>query len=120
MGVLHPEQITHYSVSSINYVDYLRIVYDRPKGSLLPVSRTYHFPRVQKSAGSVEAGQPEVVMQRDPSFVAVLEELRDIVKSRTEKLDTTETMLDELKRLENDVNAHVENMRMLIERIQKS
>ena len=40
MGVLHPLQISGYSVNSIDYIDVLRITYDRPKGSKLPGART--------------------------------------------------------------------------------
>ncbi len=55
MGIQHPEQIKSYSVSSLNQIDYLLISYDRPQGSLLPISRTYEFPRVApKSSASKE------------------------------------------------------------------
>ena len=39
MGVTNPEQIAKFSVNSVDYTDFLGIVYDRPKGSLLPGER---------------------------------------------------------------------------------
>ena len=118
MGVLHPEQITQYSVSSIDYTDYLRIVYGRPKGSLLPVSRTYHFPRVQKTATASDAGGSSVVMESCPEFLEVVEELSSLLDSRTAKLDTAATMLEELQRLEDDMSCHLGNLRAMIKKIQ--
>ena len=118
MGVLHSEQIIQYSVSSIDYTDYLRIVYARPKGSLLPVSRTYHFPRVQKAAKTTDDGKPSVVMQSSPEYLEAVEELRGLLDSKSEKLDAAATMLEELRRLEDDMSCHVENLRALIKKIQ--
>ena len=50
MGVESHSQINKYYVTSINYVDILRIAYDRPEGSLLPDTRSYKFPRVTGTA----------------------------------------------------------------------
>ena len=52
MGVESPKQIANYYISSINFIDVLRIVYERPKNSYLPSSRTYKFPRVPSSGES--------------------------------------------------------------------
>ena len=120
MGVLHPEQIARYSVSSIDYIDYLRIVYKRPKGSLLPVSRTYDFPRVQKTAKASNSSEPGVVMESSPTLVAVLDELKRLCASKAGGQDTTATMLEELHRLECDMASHLENLRSLIDRIKQS
>jgi hypothetical protein len=117
MGVLHPEQIVRYSVSSMDHTDYLRIVYNRPKASLLPVSRTYHFPRVQSTAKASDAAEPSVVMQSNPTFIEVINELQELLNWKAEKLDTAATMLEELGRLEDDISCHVENLRSLIEKI---
>ena len=117
MGVLHSEQIIQYSVSSIDYTDYLRIVYARPKGSLLPVSRTYHFPRVQKVAKTSDEGEPSVVMESCPEFLEAVEELSSLLDSKTAKLDTAASMLEELQRLEDDMSCHLGNLRAMIKKI---
>ena len=49
LGIQHPEQIKDYTISSVDYTDHLWITYTRPEGSLLPSSRSYRFPRLQKS-----------------------------------------------------------------------
>lgn len=118
MGVLHPQQIARFSVNSIDYTDFLRIVYDRPANSSLPVSRTYRFPRVQKTAelGS-ETPQPEVVMESSPALLEALEELRELVAARESKLGIAATMLDELRCLEEDMASHSESLKELINRI---
>ncbi len=55
MGVRHPLQISSYSVNSIDYIDVLRITYDRPKGSKLPGARTYQVSaRAEDSGGGRE------------------------------------------------------------------
>lgn len=119
MGVQNPEHIARYSVNSINFVDYLRIVYERPSGSLLPVSRVYRFPRVQKSADVDNDGKPETVMTSSPELVAVLEELKEIVEATESRQDIAAIMLDELRCLEEDVASHGENLRSLINQLQK-
>lgn len=50
MGVRHPEQIDRFQVSGFPTYDVLRIFYIRQKGSILPASRIYKFPRVQNTA----------------------------------------------------------------------
>ena len=120
MGVLHPQQIVRFSVNSIDYTDFLRIVYERPTGSLLPVGRTYRFPRVQKTAESgAENTGPEVVMASSPALLEVLEELQELVAARDSKLDIAAAMLDELRGLEEDIASHSESLRKLANRIKE-
>lgn len=117
MGVLHPSQISWYSVSSLDYVDYLRLVYERPKGSILPVSRTYRFPRVQKTLKAKAGETPTVVMESSPEFLEVLRELEGLVQTKATAEDITETMLDELRCLGEDVSSHLDNLRTLLDKV---
>lgn len=119
MGVLHPQQIARYSLSSLDYVDYVRLVYERPKGSLLPVSRTYRFPRVPGTIKNGDKGVPETVMKSSPSFVEVVNELRSLIETQSAAKDIAVSMLDEIRDLEEEVSSHIENLRGLIDRIQK-
>ena len=102
MGVVHPEQIERYSISSIGYVDALRITYTRPKGSLLPVSRAYKFPRLQKSV-SGKGGTEEVVMVGDPALDEALDELQAIIGARQQADGIVSAIVEELSLLEHDI-----------------
>ena len=112
MGVLHPEEIVRFCVNSIGYTDHLRIIYDRPKGSLLPASRNYAFPRVQKEGKGGEA-----VMESNPALRAAITELKDVVTARASIQDTAEALLDELRGLEQDFAFHSAALKALIEEL---
>jgi hypothetical protein len=118
MGVKHPKQIAYYSVSSLDHTDYLRIVYERPKGSLLPTSRIYEFPRVQKESDA-DGGDdaPEFVMVSCPEFREAVTELREILGARESKQDLAETMLKQVQQLEEEVSMHTEYLKYLVEKM---
>jgi hypothetical protein len=108
MGVLHPSQIVHFSVNSIDQIDVLRIVYKRPKGSILPMARTYRFPRVQTSGtSSGAAGGSTPVMGSDPVLREAVAELEKLMEARTTAEDVVGTIKDELVLLEEDVSLRV-------------
>ncbi|MDJ0927481.1 MAG: DUF3461 family protein [Gammaproteobacteria bacterium] len=121
MGVVNPEQIAKFSINSINYIDYLRLTYARPKGSLLPVRRTYEFPRVpKKPSGESAKGDAEVVMESNPALRDALQELQEIVGAKAAKHDTVAEMRDELRRLEEEFATRSENLQTLIDKLEKS
>jgi len=119
MGVLHPEQISSFSVNSISYTDVLRIVYRRPKGSILPLTRTYKFPRIQKSLklddGTIK--KKKTVMESDPALKAAVDELKDLMKSRKHKHDIANEVLEELRLLEEDIALRAEYIKELVGKI---
>ncbi len=120
LGVLHPSQVTRYSISSLDYVDFLTLVYERPKGSVLPTSRTFRFPRVQKTV-TAEDGDDEsrIVMESNPQFRGILEELKGLEETKASAEDVAETILDELRCLSDDVSSHIDNVKTLIDRMRK-
>lgn len=119
MGVLHPLEIASYSVNSIEYTDVLRIVYERPKGSKLPGSRTYKFPRVQKSLKKDGAeDNPPAVMESNPALRAVLAELKEVTALKERKQDVAAVMLEELRLLEEDIALRSEYLKALVAKIQ--
>ncbi len=121
MGVVNPQDITYFSVSSIDYKDYLRIVYSRPKGSFLPLSRSYQFPRVQKKVKAGSGGADgQVVMESSPMFREALAELRTLVGAKERKKDIAAEMLDELRQLEEEFAMHSEHLKVLIDKIRKA
>lgn len=118
MGVRNPGQIDRYAVNSIDYTDVLRIVYVRPKGSVLPETRTYKFPRVQKSVPLKGSdGNSEVVMESAPCLREALEELADLMASRKQKTDVASAILEELRVLEEEIASRAESIRQQVSRM---
>ncbi|WP_405237582.1 DUF3461 family protein [Lentisalinibacter orientalis] len=113
MGVESPKQIARYYISSLNYVDVLRVTYERPKGSILPSSRTYKFPRVQEDGEGKAAG----VMRTHPKLRAALEELDSIMAAKTSKETITQEILNEIELLEEDIAMRTECLKVLVGRI---
>ena len=118
MGVLHPGQIEQFSVHSINYIDVLRITYKRPSGSLLPVVRTYKFPRVKRTI-NVSAALPagETVMETNPKLADALKELKQICEKRKHKKGIASAILDEIRMLEEDLAMRGDYIKTLVEQI---
>lgn len=118
MGVLHPQHIVYFSVNSLEFTDHLRIFYERPKGSLLPTSRTYKFPRVQKKleSGKVAKGS-DVVMESNPALREAVAELDALLGVRESKDDLASTMLKELRQLEEDVSIRTDCVKNLVEKM---
>ena len=113
MGVTHFDQIARFSINSIEYTDYLRIAYERPKGSFLPVSRTYHFPRVQKAAKE----GAETVMESNPALREALEEPSQLLEGPQRKQDIAAEMLAELQWLDEEFCMYREHLKGLIEKV---
>lgn len=119
MGVVNPQEIVYFSVNSIDYNDFLRIVYDRPKGSFLPVSRSYRFPRVQKALRTGgDATEDKAVMVSSPMIGEALTELRSLLGTKEKKQDIAADMLDELRQFEEEFAMHSEHLKVLIDKIQ--
>lgn len=113
MGVESPKQIARYYISSLNYVDVLRVTYERPRGSILPSSRTYKFPRVQDEGEGTASG----VMRTHPKLRAALEELDSIMEAKTSKETITQEILNEIELLEEDIAMRTECLKVLVGRI---
>ena len=105
MGVRHPEEIDRFVVNGISDYDVLRIVYARRKGSLLPVTRSYKFPRVQS----------ESVMETNPDLRAAIEELRGLVEARGHKQDATRSVIEELESLQGEVAIRTQRIKELLQ-----
>ncbi len=118
MGVLHPEQIDSFSINSIGYTDVLRIVYDRPKSSILPMTRTYKFPRIQKTVQSASgAGEAAAVMESNPAFRVAIEELKSILDAKGNAQNIAGEILEELRLLEEDISLRSEYIKELVSKI---
>ncbi len=114
MGVENTQQIDNYSVNSIGYTDVLRIVYERPKGSLLPASKTFKFPRIQQTVES--QGKADVTMKSNPAFRSAVDELRDILDAKQKDQDVAAAIVEELRLLEEDIALRSQYIKALLGR----
>lgn len=115
MGLESPKQIAKYYITSINLIDVLRVVYDRPKDSFLPSSRTYKFPRV--SAGKATEGGDKGELRTHPVLRAALQELRTILEAKSSKENITAEILSEIELLEEDIAIRSECLKVLVSKI---
>lgn len=118
MGVESPKQIDNYYISSVNYVDVLRIVYDRPEDSCLPSSRTYRFPRVQDTVAEGQQSKGDGSTPRThPRLRAALQELEKIFAAKSSKESIAAEILNELALLEEDIAMRSEYLKVLARKI---
>ena len=118
MGIQHPEQIEKFAVYTVGRTDILRIIYDRKKGSLLPVSRRYKFAQIKKSV-LVDSGtrQTETMFESAPAFREALHELEQLKLVR-EKGDDLATMIRlEFQHLEEDIALRSQYIKSLLDKL---
>ncbi len=109
MGVRNPHQIEKFSIYTAEDFEILRIVYAREKGSLLPVSRKYKFPRIKQSV-LVDSGtrQTETLYESAPAFREALSELQQLQDEKSEAADLSELISEEVRLLEEDVALRIQ------------
>ena len=118
MGILHPLQIERYQVNSIANHDVLRVIYERGKDSFLPDTRTYKFPRVQKSA--TIGGSEQTVLETNPQLKTALDELERLLAKKDCKECVAETVLEELQALQDEIGMRSEYIRELVKKLGSS
>jgi hypothetical protein len=118
MGVNNPQEIEKFLIYTTDDFDILRIIYERKKGSLLPVSKNYKFPRIKKSV-LVDSGtrQTEVVFESAPAFREALSELEQIKTVRDQGTDLADLITEEVRLLEEDVALRIEYIKSLIKKV---
>ena len=118
MGIQNPREIARYVVHTTDDADTLRIVYDRKKGSILPVSRKYKFPRIKKST-MVDSGtrETQVIFESSPEFRNALSELYKLMDERESHDEVRKLITEEVKALEEDVAARISYIHSLIDKV---
>ena len=118
MGVQHPDEIEKFAVYTVGHTDVLRIIYDRKKGSLLPVSRRYKFPQVKKSV-IVDSGtrQTETLFESTPAFREALHELEQLKLAREKGQDLVAMIREEFQHLEEDIALRSQYIKKLLEKL---
>ncbi|MDJ0918126.1 MAG: DUF3461 family protein [Woeseiaceae bacterium] len=111
MGVDNPLQIDRYYITSINFVDVLRIVYDRPKGSFLTSSREYKFPRVTEKSGSTD------VPRMHPTLLDAVEELKKILDTKSSKASLAAEIIAEIELLEEEIAMRTECLKVMASKL---
>jgi hypothetical protein len=116
MKVKRPDQIDRYSVQSVENTDVLRIVYKRKKGSLLPESKRFRFPRIKKTAME-DSGRRKIDIRWEvsPFLQKAVSELDHILETEISEKRRREIILDELRLLEEDAAHRIDYIRSLIE-----
>jgi len=116
MKVKRPDQIDRYSVQSVDNTDVLRIVYKRKKGSFLPESKRFRFPRIKKTAME-DSGTRKIDIRWEvsPFLQKAVSELDQILETEISQKRRREIVLDELRRLEEDAAHRIDYIRSLIE-----
>ena len=118
MGVQHPEEIEKFAIYMVGHTDVLRIIYDRKKGSLLPVSRRYKFPQVKETV-LVDSGtrQTETLYKSTPAFREALHELEQLKTIREQGQDVAAMIREEVKYLEEDIALRTQYIRSLVDKL---
>ena len=117
MGVQNPGEIARYELYMVDHTDILRIVYDRKKGSILPVSRRYKFPQIKKST-MVDSGsrQTEVLYESSQEFRNAVSELSQLLDTKKNKKASDAAILEEIEHLEQDVAHRIAYLKSLLDK----
>lgn len=120
MGVKNPTEIARYEIYAVDvdHEDVLRIVYDRKKGSILPVSRKYRFPQIKKST-MVDSGsrKTEVIFESSAEFRNAVAELGQLLDARGSNMELHKLVAEEIKHLEEDFTARIGHIKTLVDKL---
>lgn len=120
MGVLHPLQIDRFQVNSMENYDVLRIIYDRGESSFLPMTRTYKFPRVQKTISKgKDPNAKQSVLDINPCLRKAVDELTELLKAKEDKRTLAQSVLDEVEQLEDEVTMRSAYIRELVKQLKE-
>ena len=120
MKVKRPDQIDRYSVQTIEHpnehVDVLRIVYKRKKGSFLPESKRFRFPRIKKTAME-DSGRRKIDIRWEvsPFLQKAVSELDHILETEISEQKRRAIIMDELRLLEEESAHRIDYIRSLLE-----
>ena len=116
MGVTSYSNIEKFSLRLESNVDVLKIHYQREKGSFLPKSKKFKFPRTSRSV-LTDGGRQSYKNVEEPSstLVSAMTELESIVGKHVETTVTKEELLNELTHLEKVVHNKINEIKHKIE-----
>lgn len=118
MGIVNPEQIDRYSLQVSGDTDVLRVIYKREKGSLLPSSKKFKFPRIitpiKQDGGNKKS---ETITEVSPALSRAITELHKIVNLKHSRVEQKEIIGDEIQRLEEEISTRITYLKSLIKKL---
>ena len=118
MKIKSPLEIARYAVQTVDNIDWLRVVYKRKKGSFLPESKHFRFPRIKKTTMENSGTRKmDIRWEISPFLQKAVSELDQLLSDKISKEKMKAVILDELKRLEQESHMRVLYIRGLIEEL---
>jgi len=119
MGIPHPETIDRYSLQTVNNMDILRIVYKKQKGSILPDSKRFRFPRTEKmTPGDGSAKDSHVYSEISPVVHKAMAELDQIVKAKRNRSNQLDLIKEEIQRLQEETSGRIAYIESLVSELE--
>ena len=117
MGVRNPLEIEKFAIYTVGNTDILRIIYDRKKGSLLPVSKSFKFPQAKNSV-IVDSGtrQTQIVYESTDTFQHALVELEELLENQKTEQQLNQVLADEILQLEAEIASRIDYIKSLVEK----
>ncbi|WP_020396348.1 DUF3461 family protein [Thiolinea disciformis] len=119
MGVQNPQQIIGYTLSHVAPdTDILKIKYQRPKGSFLPVTRSYQMGRSAHTR-IVDSGtnKTEEIYEISPLLTKAVVELDSIVDAHSSQSEVKQKLLAEINRVQVEFNAELNALKQLVQQL---
>lgn len=116
LGINRPHEISSYTLSSTNDIDTLRIRYTRQKGSLLPASKKFKFPRRPMPGVQVVPGE-SVMTEISPALEAALGELSHLLSETMSLADKKTELLHDIDEFEEYVRVRLAEFKAEIEKL---
>ena len=118
MGINNPGEIEHYSHSTTNNIDVLRIIYRRKKGSLLPTSKRFEFGRSAKTVMADSGTQTsEIVHDISPFLLKAIKELDQLIDARKSNIEHARLVKEEMQRLHQELSSSMTYIESLIDKM---
>jgi len=118
MGINNPGEIEHYSLSTTNNIDHLRVIYKRKKGSLLPTSKRFEFGRASRTVMTDSGTQAtEIVHDISPFLQKALQELDQLVDAKKSNLEQVKLVKQEIQRLHQEIDSRMAYIESLIDQV---
>jgi hypothetical protein len=118
MGINNPAEIEHYSLSSNNNVDVLRIIYKRSKGSFLPTSKRFEFGRSSRTIMADSGSQTsEIVHDISPFLRKAIEELDQLIDAKKSNVEQAKLIKVEMQRLHQEFSSRMSHIESLIDKL---
>ena len=118
MGINNPGEIEHYSLSTTNNIDHLRVIYKRKKGSLLPTSKRFEFGRASRTVMTDSGTQAtEIVHDISPFLHKALQELDQLIDAKKSNVEQVKLVKQEIQRLHQEIDSRMAYIESLIDQV---